>query len=418
MKKIIIIMIAIAFLVLVGFKVRQKLVLSQTLVNQTTQQKNKPNSSIPAVKVMIVTPQSIKESLKLVGNIEVETEIAIQPRINGRLVSLLVEEGQPLSVGSLIGIMDDEAIRIQLQQSEANNASLNANVQQAEININKYKTEKERYQELLNKRYISQRDYENVENSYLTSQASLDGLKAQLQAAQKNYELLKLQLNQTKIYSPINGYVLKKLVTPGVNLTTGTTIITAAALDPVKLTFTIDQKDTAKITKGIRVNFGTDAYPDQIFQGYIDQMAPTYDPKTRTLRLSAAISNPLHKLIPGMFGTTEIIIGGNQQALVVPQEAVITQENRTGIFIVGGDNIAHFHEVKLGLVSEGKVEIIDGVKNGDLAVIIGQNRLRDGQQVQLLGGGGDMRQRSDQSDKNQRLKFMKKSGKEKAGVTR
>ncbi len=417
MKKIMIIIIAMAFLVLVGVKVKQKLVLSQALVNKTVQPKNQPNASLPAVKVMKATPQAIKESMNLVGNIEVETEIAIQPRINGRLVSLLVEEGQPLSVGSLIGVMDDEAIRIQLQQSEANIVSINANIQQAEININKYKTEKERYQELLNKRYISQRDYENVENSYLTAQVSLDGQKAQLQAVQKSYELLKLQLNQTKIYSTINGYVLKKLVTPGVNLTTGTTIITAAVLDPVKLTFTIDQKDTAKITKGIRADFRTDACPGQVFEGHVNQISPTYDPKTRTLQLSAAISNPLHKLIPGMFGTAEIIIGRNQQALVVPQEAVITQEDKTGVFIVAANNIVHFQEVKVGLVSEGKAEITSGVKKGDLIVIIGQNRLRDGQRVQLMGGNGDVRQHSDGSEKNQQLKASKGAGSKKAGVT-
>jgi membrane fusion protein, multidrug efflux system len=390
-KKILIIIVAIAFLVLVGFKVREKLDQSQTLTQQTAQKSNKPASSIPAVKVMKIFPQPIKESLKLVGNVEAETEIAIQPRINGRLVSLLVEEGQLLTIGGLIGEMDDEAIRLQLQQSEANLASLKANTGQAEINVNKSKTEKERYQELLDKRYISQRDYENVENSYLTSQAALESLKAQLQASQKNYELLKLQLNQTKITSPLNGYVLKKLVTPGVNLTTGTTIITAAALNPVKLTFTVDQKDTSKITKGAGVNFVTDAYPDLVFEGRVNQLAPTYDSKTRTIQLSASLSNPLNKLVPGMFGTAEIIIGNNPRAMVVSQEAVVTEGNKTGVFIVGSDSIARFRPVETGLISEGKVEIAKGLQNGDSVVTIGQNRLRDGQQVQLLGGGGGER---------------------------
>lgn len=396
MKKFLIIMTAVAFLVLVGFKVREKLAQSQSLQVQSQsrgpqaglQQRGGSFNSIPAVKVMKITGQPIQESLKLVGNVEVETEIAIQPRINGRLISLLVEEGQPLNKGDLIGEMDDEAIRLQLQQSEANIAGLKASLQQAEINVNKYKAEKDRYEELLKNRYISQRDYENVENSYLTAQASLESLKAQLQASQKNYELLKLQLNQTKIYSPVTGYVLKKLVTPGVNLTTGSTIIMAAALNPVRLLFTIDQKDTAKITKGAGVNFVTDAYPDLVFQGRVNQVAPVYDSRTRTLQLSASLPNPIQKLVPGMFGTAEIIIGSNQQAMVVPQEAVVTPGGQAGVFIIDCDNIARFRPVKTGLIAEGKVEITSGLKIGDLVVIIGQNRLRDGQTVQLLGGGG------------------------------
>jgi membrane fusion protein (multidrug efflux system) len=418
MKKLMIIMVAVAFLFFVGFKVREKLVQSQSLVQQTAQSGNKPNTSIPAVKVMKVVPQSIKESLKLVGNVEAENEIAIQPRINGRLVSLLVEEGQPLITGGLIGEMDDEAIRLQLQQSEANLASLKANTEQAEINVNKYKTEKERYRELLDKRYISQRDYENVESSYLTSQTALESLKAQLQASQKNYELLKLQLNQTKIYSPLTGYVLKKLVTPGVNLTTGTTIITVAALNPVKLTFTVDQKDTSKITKGAGVNFVTDAYPDLVFEGRVNQLAPTYDSRTRTIQLSASLSNPLNKLVPGMFGTAEIIIGGNQQALVVPQEAVVTEGNKTGIFIVNRENIAQFKEVRTGLISEGKVEVTNGLKIGDFAVVIGQNRLRDGQKVQLLGGGGERRSKGNKPGQSEPSNFGKKPINRKVGGNR
>ena len=350
MKKVLLVMVAVAFLGFVGFKVKEKLTQSQSLQVQGQsggpqagqQQRGGSFNSIPAVKVMKITGQPIQESLKLVGNVEAVSEIAIQPRINGRLISLLVEEGQPLKNGDLIGEMDDEAIRLQLQQSEANIAGLKAGLQQSEINVNKYKAEKDRYEELLKDRYISQRDFENVENSYLTAQATMESLKAQLQASQKNYELLKLQLNQTKIYSPVTGYVLKKLVTPGINLTTGSTIITAAALNPVRLLFTIDQKDTAKITKGAGVNFVTDAYPDLVFQGRVNQVAPVYDSRTRTLQLSASLPNPTQKLVPGMFGTAEIIIGSNQQAMVVPQEAVVTPEDQAGVFIVASENIARF----------------------------------------------------------------------------
>lgn len=386
-KKIIWLSLALVFIVSIGFKVWQKIDQNQKTLTGQNGRGNQPMISVPLVQVIRVKPEPIRETIRLMGNIEAEEEVAIQPRISGRLNSLLVEEGQAVRKGELIGEMDDESIRLQLQQSEANIANMKAAVKQAELNLKKQQTEKERYQELLKHRYISQREYENVENSFLTAQAAWEGLNAQLLSQEKNYELLKLQLSQTKLYSPIHGYILRKLAAPGTNLTTGTTVVIMADLDPVKLVFNIDQKEAAKIGKGNEVNFITDAIPGRIFQGKIKQLAPVYDTQTRTLNLAASISNSNRILVPGMFGTAEIIMGSKSQALVVPQDAVVRFQDRAGVFRVDLQKIAHFQPVETGLITEGKVEIRSGIREGDLVVVVGQNRLRDQQPVQILGEG-------------------------------
>lgn len=383
MKKIVVIIVIFGFLGFTGYKVKLK--LEENRAQQSMVQNGGPNVTVPLVKTLEVTLEPIRETLELVGSIKAETEIAVQPRISGRLVSLTVEEGYEVKKGDLIGTIDDEAILLQMQQIEANIIGIKANLNQAEVNAARLKAQKERYRELLEKRYISQWDYDQAENSYIAAEATVDNVRAQLDIAEKNYQLQKIQLDQTQIYAPEGGYVLQKLVTPGVNLTSGTTIVTVAPLSPVKLTFNIDQKEAAKVRKGMAVDFVSDALPGRVFTGKINQVAPVYDPNTRTLGLTVSIANDDHSLMPGMFGTVTIIIGGKDFALVAPQEAVLVQNGQTGVFVVGPENVVRFQPVKTGLAAEGRVEIVSGLKTGDLIVVVGQNRLRDGQKVEVFG---------------------------------
>jgi membrane fusion protein (multidrug efflux system) len=401
-RKWILIILAAALVAVIGFKINAKLAQDQVLMKQAQRQKGRTRSSVPLVRAKAVQPQAIRQTMKVVGNITAADELSLQPHTGGRLVSLLVDEGATVRHGQLIAIMDDEPIRIQMQQSEASLAGIRANVQQAGLNAAKAKTDRDRYLELLKQRYIAQHDFENMDNAYQTSRASLDSLTAQLKAAERNYDLLKLQLDQTKIYSPINGVVTHKQVTVGMNLTTGTTIVNVADLNPVKLTFNVDQKDAPALRKGVPVSFSTDAYGERQFDGKIDEVAPTYDSATRTLTLTARIRNAERKLLPGMFGAAEILLGAKQDALVVPVEAVVTQQGQSGVFVVT-KNIAHFRPIQIGLRNEGTVEITNGIDGGEQVVVLGQNRLRDGQPVQLLTRdtpGGKSRHRHDGTEKS------------------
>ena len=131
-----------------------------------------------------------------------------------------------------------------------------------------------------------------------------------------------------------------------------------------------------------------------MFSGRINQVAPVYDPNTRTLALTVTIGNDDHSLMPGMFGTVTIIIGGKDFALVAPQEAVLVQNGQTGVFIVGPENVVRFQPVKTGLAAEGRMEIVSGLKTGDLVVVVGQNRLRDGQKVEVFGDSGNQNRKN------------------------
>ena len=232
-------------------------------------------------------------------------------------------------------------------------------------------------------RYISQYEYDNVENAFAAALTAVEIQKEQLTSAEKNRDLLQIQLEQTKIKSPINGYVLAKEVTPGMNLTTGTHMLTVAPFSPVEIRFSLDQKKAVGIKKGASVEFRTDAIPDQVFSGRIDQAAATYDAQTRTMTFTVLLENNPVVLEPGIFGTVEILIG-RKVALAFPQEALVTVDGQNGVYVVDEDLTTGFKPVQTGLIADGMIEAVSGLTEGDPVVVIGQNNLRVGQKVEVL----------------------------------
>lgn len=387
MKKLLTYLLIAAFLGFLGYRVVTKIATRDELpANYARFRGGGP--TITAVRVLQVREEPLVESINVVGEITTDYEINIQPQVSGRLLQLPVKKGDEVQAGQVLAVLDNETISLQIQQAENNIAIIKANMKEAELRLARAEAEKERYKELFEHRYISQSEYENKENAYLTALTALEILTQQLASAENNLELLKTQLEQTKIHSPINGFILETKVTPGMNLTTGTVILSMAPLSPVQLVFNVDQRDAARIRKGSPVEFQTDALPGQVFTSQTNQSSPVYDPQTRSLTFSATFPNQPVRLEPGMFGTVKVIAGQKDAALTVPQEALVTLERQNGVFVVAeenGENIARFQPVVTGGIVGNLIEVTSGLNPGDQVIIIGQERLRPGEKVEIIG---------------------------------
>jgi RND family efflux transporter MFP subunit len=386
MKRTSWILLAVLLIGLIGYKAGVKILERRSISTQGVQGGPRWGNSVPIVTAVTVTPQRIEETLDLTGTIAPETEVPVQPRINGRLLTLQAEEGQFVKAGEVLGEIDTESIELQIQQSLASLSQIKAGVQQAEINVAKLKLERDRYRNLLEKKYVSQSEFDSVEASYQTSLAVLQGVLSQQSAAEKNHDLLRLQLKQTRVTAPITGFVLKKDVTAGTNVTTGTSILTLVPLDRVKLLFEVDQTQATKVHAGMTVTFYTDESASTMtkFQGKIQDIAPAYDPQTRALQLTSILQNQGRRLLPGMFGNVVIVLGVKEDALAVPQEAVIQRDGVMGVFVADESGTTEFRPVQTGLVAKGRIEVLSGLQADELVVVAGQNRLRDGQTVEVL----------------------------------
>ena len=155
------------------------------------------------------------------------------------------------------------------------------------------------------------------------------------------------------------------------------------SLDPIVVRTPVSEKEIARIQAGQKVNMRTDAYPEKTHAGFIVRISPVIDPETRNATLEIQLSNPEHKLKPGMFLQGELILATRPQVQSVPSEALVDRQNLpSGVFVVQADQKVKFIEVTTGFSEGGYIEIVTPKITGEV-VTLGNHLLSDGAEVKV-----------------------------------
>jgi len=194
-----------------------------------------------------------------------------------------------------------------------------------------------------------------------------------------------LGFTKAEVKSPIEGTVIRYYVDVGDSVIPQEPmpqepVLNIAYMDKVKIVVNVGEKDIAKLRKGEKVRVSVDAYPEENFLGRVVKVAPAVDPRSRKLKVELEIENKDHRLKPGMFADVEIVYNEHSNVLVVPRIAVLEKEGRTILFTVDDDS-AKLREVKTGISDEEKIEIVEGLSEGESVVIEGNYGLIDGAKV-------------------------------------
>lgn len=198
-----------------------------------------------------------------------------------------------------------------------------------------------------------------------------------------------LGFTKAEVKSPIKGTVIRYYVDIGDSVIPQEPmpqepVVNIAYMDKVKIVVNVGEKDIAKLRKGEKVRVSVDAYPGESFLGQVVKVAPAVDPRSRKLKVELEIENKDHRLKPGMFADVEIIYNEHSNVLVLPRIAVLEKEGSTILFTVE-DNRARLREVKTGISDEEKIEIVEGLTEGESVVIEGNYGLTDGAKVEVGG---------------------------------
>jgi membrane fusion protein (multidrug efflux system) len=312
-----------------------------------------------AVDVVRVDTMKLVEELNSVGTLRSNESVILRPEVAGRIVELNFRDGAPVKKG---------------QQLVAFDSSVNqAEVDQARAELNIARANFRRNEELASKKFISERAKDE-------SFANVQVLEAKLALSQAR--LAKLQIR-----APFSGLVGIRTVSVGDYVKDGADLINLEDLSSVKVDFRIPEKyaDAVKIGQGIEVVL--DALPGTTYKARVDAIDPQYDSAGRSALLRGRIANPEGRLRPGMFARVRLILAQRNDALVVPEEAIVPMGQKVTVWKVV-DGKAVRTEVRIGLRREAKAEIIEGLQKGDLVVTAGQIRLsRDGMAVKVGSGG-------------------------------
>lgn len=338
------------------------------------------------VELAKVTRASLQAYVEVVGSLVGAATVDVVPRAQGRLQSINVRIGDPVSKGQVLAKVEDQEIREQLRQSDASYEVARATIRQREADLSFAKTNLDRNKSLFDRQLLPRQSLDDAEARYQASQAQLDLAQAQLQQAGSRREELRINLGNTTVHSPVTGFVAKRLVDPGAFVTQNVQLLSVVDISIVRLVVNLVERDLRKVSVGAGATVTVDAYPGETFTGRVARVAPVLDPATRTAEMEVEIPNPSGRLKPGMYARVRLISANKDNALVIPKSALVTSQGRRGVFMVQKGQ-AVFRGVELGLEEPDRIEATDGLNEGDEVVTTGATGLRDGAKVLLAGAG-------------------------------
>jgi membrane fusion protein, multidrug efflux system len=360
------------------------------------------------VEMANVTQQDVPIQIKAIGNVEALTTIAVRSQVEGTLLRVGFVPGQEVKKGDLLFSIDSRQLQAALTQAEANLLKAMATVRQGQdivakdqATANNSRTIVNRDTKLIEAGVISREEYDNAvsklqadDATVRADQSAVANLLAAQKAEQAAVESARVELSYTTIRAPITGKTGNLAMTQGnlvrANDTTAMVTITQSA--PIYVTFSVPEKDLIRIRQysganGFAVQVvipGDEANPGM---GRLSLVDNTVDVSTGMVRLKATYQNDDRRLYPGQFVNVVLTLGTENQAIVVPSQAVQAGQDKSFVYVVKADSTVEVRTVKTGATLDTMTVIDDGLKPGEQVVTDGQLRLVPGAKVQQKGAG-------------------------------
>ncbi len=194
-----------------------------------------------------------------------------------------------------------------------------------------------------------------------------------------------LKFEKAPVESPIDGVVGRIYVDIGANVNTQTQVSLVISMNKVKIDLNVPEKYVASVSVGQKARIYVDAYPSKEFEGLVTKISPVLDMETRSMPVEITIENKEHFLRSGMFARVSLIIDEEKQVPLILKESIMGKGDDTYVYIVE-NNKAFIRKVKLGIKQNEYFQAKEGVSKGDLVVVMGQQRLKDGAIVKMEQG--------------------------------
>jgi membrane fusion protein (multidrug efflux system) len=311
-----------------------------------------------AVEVGRASAMTIEDHAVAVGTLRARQAVMMRPEVSGRVVAIGFADGQRVRRGQLLVQLDDKLQTAQLQQAQA----------QAAI-----------------ARTTLQRNRELAAQGFISASA-VDQSAASLEVAEAQVALATAQLQRMRVVAPFDGMAGIRHVNLGDYVKDGDDLVAVEDTSTLWVDYRLPERDLARVRVGQGVEVTLDAAPQQRWRARVEALDAQIDPGGRSLLVRARLDNAGATLKSGMFARTRTVFASREQAVVVPEEALVPQGERQLLFkVVDGPNgkVAQRLEARLGARLPGKVEVLEGVRDGDLVVTAGQARLLRGEGVPL-----------------------------------
>ncbi|MEJ8566036.1 efflux RND transporter periplasmic adaptor subunit [Elongatibacter sediminis] len=331
----------------------------------------------PPVSVAEVVAKEVQQWDEFNGRIEAAETVEVRPRVSGYIEAVAYEEGQEVRKGDVLFVIDQRSYRAELEQAEAELA-------QARTEAELARTELARARKLVEAQMIAEELFDQ-------RAAAAERGEAAIRAAEARAEVARLNLEFTEVRAPIDGRAGRALVTPGNLVSTqpnATLLTTLVSIDPIYVYFEGDEQTYLRYVKmardgerpssrdahnPVRVGLANESgFPHE---GYMDFVDNQLDASTGTIRARAVLDNSQRIFTPGLFARVQLLGSGSFPALLIDDKAVLTDQDRKYVYVLGPDDRAERRDVTLGRVVEGLRVITSGLQPGDRVIVHGIQRI-------------------------------------------
>ncbi|CAN5474326.1 efflux RND transporter periplasmic adaptor subunit [soil metagenome] len=368
---------------------------------------SQPDYEVKNVSIVKVSRTSIEDFYEATGTVKAKTTTQVSANMMGRIISFPAAEGDTVTRGQVLAEIDSSESKTQLAKAQAGlkeaQASLievarsvdagNAGVRTAEANKHVAETTFGRYKELYERHSVSAQEFDEAQSRLKTAASELDRARADVQTIlSKNQQInarveqakaeianIKVYQGYSKIVSPVSGIVVKKYAESGATASPGSPLLSIEDNSQFRLEASVEESRSKLIRVGNHVNIRIDAIGQGEFMGTIAEIMPTSDAASRSYTVKIDLpANPLLK--SGLYGLARFPIA-QKEATTVPETAIVERGQLTGVYVVGADGKVNFRIITTGKTSEGAVEILSGISEGDEVASSDVKRLSDGAKV-------------------------------------
>lgn len=351
-KNITIVLVIVAVLAVIGYVLTKNKEENKAKTDIVAQ-----NNAAVSVKTTQVKTEAISLDFMANGNFEPIQELTFSAEKSGKVISVLVKEGDYVNVGQTLVIVRSDFVDVNAQTAKASYDNAKA-------------------------------DYARYENAFKTggvTKQQLDQAKLALTNAGANLKQANINVGDTRLKAPIKGFINKKYIEPGSILTgmPASAMFDIVNVSKLKLKVTVNETQVASLKTGSPVTVSASVFPDKVFTGKIIFIAAKAD-ESLNFAVEIEIANSTdNNLKAGMYGTANFGSKQTQELKVVPRNAFVGSVNGNQVFVVENGK-AKLKKVVSGKILGEQVEIVDGLSDGEAVITTGQINLQDGSLVEII----------------------------------
>jgi RND family efflux transporter MFP subunit len=322
------------------------------------------------------------------GELEALAEFVVAPKVSGRVERVIVNIADTVKRGQVVAELDNDEYVQAVAQAQADLLVAKANQSEAKSALEIVKREFKRTESLLKRGIASDSEFDAARQDQLAKQAKLKVTAAQITKAESSLETANIRLGYTKVTAGWTGgdehrVVAERYVDEGQTVAANAPLLLIVELHPIVGVVYVTERDYVRLKPGQFVSLTTEAFPDEQFPGRIERIAPVFRKSTRQARIEMTVDNPQHRLKPGMFIRTTIVLTQRSDATIIPEQALTIRDDRSGVFIVSEDGQSVvWREVKVGIREGDRVQV-EGQGLSGRVVTLGQQLVKNGSAITI-----------------------------------